>query len=552
MSAERELAFPVLSPSQIDALRPFGDLRRVAAGETLFQEGDRGFCFYVVIDGAIDIVEGSTGEPRLVVTHEAGQFTGDVDMLSGRVALVTGRMSRPGQLIEITAANLRRAVEELPQIGEVIVKAFLTRRTLLLSGGFTGVRIIGSRFSPDAHRLRDFATRNAIPFTWLDLDADEQAEALLRQLGIPPSATPVVIGREGRFASNPSLAEFGHCAGLDIALDPAEIHDLVVIGGGPAGLAAAVYAASEGLDVIVVERLATGGQAGTSSRIENYLGFPAGISGADLTRAALLQAQKFGARITVPVAVTRLHRERGMHVAEFEDGARVQARCVLVASGVDYRRLDVPGLRTFEGAGVYYAATEMEARLCRDEEVVVVGGGNSAGQAIVFLASHARKVHVVIRGHDLGRSMSRYLVDRIEAIPNVTVHRGATVEAVDGNGHLSSVTLQTGDGATRTIETRSLFLFIGADPRTEWLQGCVRLDRKGFVLTGEATDTTGSAGDLWQVVGRPPFLLETNVPGVFAAGDVRSGSIKRCASAVGEGAMAVSFVHEHIGAMARH
>ena len=551
MSADSELAFPVLTPPQIEALRGCGTLRAVSAGEILFQEGDRGFCFYVVIAGSVEIVETSTGAAKLVTVHGPGQFSGDVDMLSGRAALVTARVAESGELIEIHAAALRKAVADFPQIGEIIVKAFLARRALLISGGFTGVRIIGSRFSPDAHRLRDFATRNGIPFTWIDLETDEQAETLLREFGIPPSATPVVIGKHGKFALNPSVAEFGHCAGLDLVLDPAEIHDLIVVGGGPAGLAAAVYGASEGLDVLVLERLATGGQAGTSSRIENYLGFPAGISGAELTRAALLQAQKFGARITVPASVRRLRREGGVHIAELEDGSHVQTRCLLVASGVDYRRLDVPRLAEFEGAGVYYAATEMEARLCRGEEVVVVGGGNSAGQAVVFLATQARRVHLVIRGDDLGRNMSRYLVDRIEGIANVTIHRTATVTTLSGDDHLSAVTLRDSLGHEHAIDTPSLFLFIGADPHTEWLQGAVQLDRNGFVLTGPGLGLSDSDGDAWRVAGRTPFLLETSLPGVFAAGDVRSGSIKRCASAVGEGSMAVSFVHAHIGALAR-
>ena len=551
MSADTELAFPVLTPAQVDALRGSGRLRSVVAGEVLFQEGDRGFCFYVVIAGSIDIVESSSGEPKLVTVHGPGQFTGDVDMLSGRVALVTARVGAAGQLIEIDAASLRKAVGDYPQIGEILVKAFLARRALLISGGLTGVRIIGSRFSPDAHRLRDFATRNGIPFTWIDLETDEQAETLLREFNIPPSATPVVLGKHGKFALNPSIAEFGHCAGLDITLDPREIHDLIVVGGGPAGLAAAVYAASEGLDVVILEKLATGGQAGTSSRIENYLGFPAGISGAELTRAALLQAQKFGARITVPAQVKQLRRDGGVHVAELADGSSVQARCVLVASGVKYRRLDVPRLSEFEGAGVYYAATEMEARLCRGEQVVVVGGGNSAGQAVVFLASQASRVHLVIRGDDLGANMSRYLVDRIEGFANVTVHRDTTVTALSGDDHLASVTLRHAQGSEQGIETPSLFLFIGADPHTDWLRGAVQLDRNGFVMTGASAGSGDGDGDAWRVAGRPPFLLETSVPGVFAAGDVRSGSIKRCASAVGEGSMAVSFVHAHIGALAR-
>jgi thioredoxin reductase (NADPH) len=306
MPSEHDIAFPRLSRAQIDALRPWGRVRPIAPGDVLFQEGDRGFSFYVVLDGAVEIIEQSRGTSREVTVHEPGEFTGDVDTLSGRASLVTGRATARGEVLELMAAALRQAVDALPEIGETVLKAFLTRRTLLLSDGFEGIKIIGSRFSPDAHRLRDFASRNAIPFTWLDLESDEQAETLLRQFGVPPSATPVVIGREGRYLANPTVAQLAHCAGLEATIDPSELLDLIVVGGGPAGLAAAVYAASEGLDVLVVERVAAGGQAGTSSRIENYLGFPLGISGPDLMRNALLQAQKFGARITVPGTVQHL------------------------------------------------------------------------------------------------------------------------------------------------------------------------------------------------------------------------------------------------------
>ena len=432
-------------------------------------------------------------------------------------------------------------------MGEVIIKAFLMRRSLLLSDGFEGVKIIGSRFSSHAHSLRDFATRNAIPFTWIDLEGDPQAEALLRQFGIPASDTPVVIGREGKFHRRPSIEGLARCAGLDITFDPAEVHDLIVVGAGPSGLAAAVYAASEGLDVIVLEREATGGQAGTSARIENYLGFPAGISGAELTRNALLQAQRFGARITVPGVVARLGIDDGVRTVTLADGARLRTRCVLVATGVSYRRLDLPGFRDFEGAGIYYAATEMEARLCRGDDVIVAGAGNSAGQAIVHLSRHARTVHVVVRGDDLGKSMSRYLVDRVEHIDNVVIHRGAVISAVEGDGHLTAVRVRNGSGGETHVATPALFMFIGADANTGWLDGCVDLDAKGFVLTGPQLTRETVDTPKWAAVGRPPFLLETSLPGVFAAGDVRSGSVKRCASAVGEGAIAVSFVHEHIG-----
>jgi thioredoxin reductase (NADPH) len=544
---ENDIAFPRLTSAQISRLQTHGHPRPVRAGDVLFAEGDRGFCFYVVMSGAVEIVEGSRGTPHTVVVHQPQEFTGDVDMLSGRAALVTARVAADGEVVELSAAALRQAVDEWPEIGEIIVKAFLMRRSLLLRDGFEGVKIIGSRFSVDAHRLRDFATRNAIPFTWIDVEGDAQAEVLLRQFGIPASDTPVVIGREGRFLRHPTIEQLAHCAGLDVALDPKEIHDLIVVGAGPAGLAAAVYAASEGLDVIVLERLATGGQAGTSSRIENYLGFPAGISGGELTRNALLQAQRFGARITVPGTVARLGINEGVRVVTMTDGTKLRTRCVLVATGVSYRRLDLPNFGDFEGAGIYYAATDMEARLCRGENVVVVGAGNSAGQAIVHLSRYARTIHVILRGDDLGKSMSRYLVDRVEHLENVVIHRGTVVSGIEGNGHLTGVRIRDGSDTETRLSTTALFLFIGADPNTAWLSGCVELDAKGFVLTGSALPRETVEGAAWRAIGRTPFLLETSLPGVFSAGDVRSGSVKRCASAVGEGSITVSFVHAHIG-----
>jgi thioredoxin reductase (NADPH) len=549
MSIDREIAFPKLPDLQIAALSRLGHERDVAAGEILFAEGDRDFCFFVVLEGLVAIEEHSSGQTRAVTVHEPREFTGDVDMLSGRSALVTARMQTPGRVLALGAESLRRAVSELPELSETLLKAFLTRRTLLLQEGFEGIKIIGSRFSPDAHRLRDFANRNAIPFTWLDLEADVEAETLLRHFGVPASATPVVIGRDGKLLTNPTLAELGHCVGLDAHLHPGDIYDLVVVGAGPAGLAAAVYAASEGLSVLTLDAVAAGGQAGTSTRIENYLGFPTGISGADLTANATLQAQKFGASITVPRAVVELRTEGGEQAAVLDDGSTVRGRCVLVATGVNYRRLDVPGIREFEGRGVYYAATDMEARLCKGEEVVVVGGGNSAGQAIVYLSRYARRVHVVLRGNDLARSMSRYLIARLEQLRNVHVHRGAHVAGVEGDGHLTRVRIQGGDGAEAAVATTALFLFIGADPRTGWLRDCVQLDKHGFVLTGQSLPPDTLTSERWRTAGRAPFFLETSVPGVFGAGDARSGSVKRVASAVGEGAMAVTFVHAHLGAL---
>jgi thioredoxin reductase (NADPH) len=543
MATDQEIAFPVLDRQDIAALTARGSRRDVSAGEVLFAEGDRGFSFFVVLEGGIEIVERSRGTPQTVVVHRPGEFTGDVDMLTGRAALVEGRATENGLVLQLSADQLRRAVDELPDLGETLMKAFLMRRRLLLEGGFEGVRIIGSRFSPEAHRLRDFATRNGIPFRWLDLETDEEAEALLRQFNVPASATPIVMSGDGEWYSNPSLGDIGVCLGMVARMDEGQVYDLVVVA---AGLAASVYAASEGLDVLTAESLAPGGQAGTSSRIENYLGFPTGISGKELTQNALLQAQKFGARITVPCTVRSLGIDGGERIVTLADETRLRARCVLIATGVSYRRLDIPNFADFEAAGIYYAATEMEARLCRGEDVVVVGGGNSAGQAIVHLAKYARRVHVLLRKHDLGASMSRYLVDRVEGLENVTIHRGCAVSGLEGNGHLNAVQISNGATASRRLQTSSLFLFIGADANTDWLRGCVELDRKGFVLTGSDLPAGTAESDRWRSTGRAPFLLETSLPGVFAAGDVRSGSVKRCASAVGEGSMTVSFVHQHI------
>ncbi len=549
MAIDTGVAFPTLDEKDIARLSTRGHPRDVKAGETLFEQGDRNFCFFVVLDGAVEIVEHATDTPHVVVTHHPGQFTGDVDMLTGRVALVTARVVEDGRVLMLSAAELRKAIDEIPEFADVVVKAFLMRRKMLTDAGFVGVTMIGSRFSPAAHRLRDFATRNLVPIRWRDVDTDVQAEEMLRQLGVPASDTPIVIGSQGQVYRNPTLEAFARCAGLVVTLEADHVYDLVVVGAGPAGLAATVYAASEGLDVLTADTLAAGGQAGTSARIENYLGFPTGISGEDLTRNALLQAQRFGAHITVPCNVRSLGIDGGDRILTLADKTRIRTRCVLVSSGVQYRTLDVPRFEEFDGAGIYYAATSMEAKMCRDEVVVVVGAGNSAGQAVVNLAGYARKVYVVVRGPDLGASMSRYLVDRLESMDNVEVRLNTNVIGLEGSGQLGAVRTK-GPAGEETLAAAALFLFIGADPNTDWLRGCVDLDRRGFVLTGLNLPPETVAEERWRVLDRAPFLLETSLPGVFAAGDVRSGSMKRVASAVGEGAMAVSFVHAHLGVRA--
>jgi thioredoxin reductase (NADPH) len=547
MANDTDVAFPVLRPADLAALTARGTRRELHVGDILFREGERNRSFFVVVDGAVEIVEHSRGGPHQVTVHHPGQFTGDIDVLSGRAVLVTGRAIEDGSVVELSPGDLRRAVDELPELGDIIIKAFVLRRELIRSDGFAGVKIIGSRFSPDAHRLRDFAQRNAIPYRFMDVETDPEAEVLLREFGVRPAETPIVVGQKGTFHRNPSNEQFAGCAGLTIQLEPGHVYDLVVVGAGPAGLAASVYAASEGLDVLTLDSLAPGGQAGTSSRIDNYLGFPSGISGADLTNNAMLQAQRFGAHITVGSPVKSLGLDGGDRRITLEDGTRVQARCVLISTGVEYRKLAVPGFGEFEGAGIYYAATPMEAKLCGGEDVVVVGAGNSAGQAIVFLSKFARRVHHLVRGRDLEASMSRYLIDRIGGLDNVTPHLRTKVTGLEGNGQLRVVRAQSATEGEFRLETSSLFLFIGADPNTGWLQDCVELDNKGFVATGDQLARGTAGNERWQAAGRAPFLLETSLPGVFAAGDVRSGSVKRVASAVGEGAMAVTFVHAHIG-----
>jgi thioredoxin reductase (NADPH) len=545
--ADLNVAFPVLSPSDMAALSARGRPRPMHVGDTLFTEGDRNRSFFLVVDGAVEIVEHSRGTPHRITVHRPGQFTGDIDVLSGRAVLVTGRAIEDGKLVELSPGDLRRAVDELPDLGDTIIKAFLLRREMIRADGFEGVKIIGSRFSPDAHRLRDFAQRNAILYRFMDVETDPEAEVLLREMGVPPAETPIVVGRQGKFHRNPTNEQFAGCAGLTVDLEPGHVYDLVVVGAGPAGLAASVYAASEGLDVLTLDSLAAGGQAGTSSRIENYLGFPWGVSGEQLTQNALIQAQRFGAQITVGSPVKSLGLAGGDRRVTLEDGSRILTRSVLVASGVEYRKLAVPRFGDFEGAGIYYAATPMEAKLCGGEEVVVVGAGNSAGQALVFLSKYASRVHHLVRGTDLDASMSRYLIDRLQGLSNVQTYLGTRVTGLDGDGNLSLVRAVSAERGELEFKTSSLFLFIGADPNTEWLRDCVDLDKKGFVLTGTSLPRDLPQTERWQAAGRTPFLLETSLPGVFAAGDVRSGSVKRVASAVGEGAMAVTFVHAHVG-----
>jgi thioredoxin reductase (NADPH) len=531
-------AHPRLDEEQIHTLERYGERRATHAGDLLFNAGERVSELYVILAGTVAIVEGQGDGNRVLSVHGPGRFLGEVGLLTGQVTLVSAVVQQPGEVLAVPLDQLREVVARDAALGDLILRACLIRRWALIGMG-AGYKILGSRHSPDTRRLREFAARSRLPHRWIDLEEDPSSEDLLRQLGVEPHETPVVICPGGEVLRNPSNADLARAAGLVAPPSPGELCDLVVVGAGPAGLAAAVYGASEGLDTVVLDGVSTGGQAGTSPRIDNYLGFPAGISGPELAERAVVQAERFGARITVPLKATSLEPVDGHYVVHLEGGDRVAARTVLLATGVRYRRLPVPRLEEFEPTSVYYAATVVEAQICRSDPVAVVGGGNSAGQASLSLTKYAACVHLLIRHGDLGRDMSRYLVDQIERNPNVEVLRHTEVRELVGEELLEAVVVENNQtGERRQIPARALFVFIGADPHVDWLAGQIELDEHGFVLTGtSACDGPGN---------RQAVAMETNLPGVFAAGDVRSGSIKRVAAAVGEGAMAVRLVHQHL------
>ncbi|MFD5421227.1 FAD-dependent oxidoreductase [Streptomyces sp. NPDC127069] len=542
---DRYGAFPRLTPEQLQDLTAHGERRRAAEGEVLYREGEPFREFLAILSGTVEIFHDHGGpEERTVAVHGPGRFLGELGLLEGQAAFDTAVMRQTGEILVVPVERQRELVDRDPVLGDLILRAYLGRRYLLIGLG-AGFRILGSCYSPDTLRLREFAARNRLPHRWVDLEKDKEADALLRRFSIRPEETPVVLWKGQRVLRNPSNAELARLIGLPAPSPAAARCDVMVVGAGPAGLAASVYGASDGLTTVTVDAVASGGQAATSSRIENYLGFPSGISGGELIERAVLQAHKFGARLMVPAQVTGLAPQDDEYVVTFADGSRARAGAVVLASGVWYRRLEVPDIDRLEGISVYYAATVHEASLCRADPVAVVGGGNSAGQASLFLANHASRVHLLVRGGDLNADMSRYLVEQVERHPQIEVLLHTEVRGVSGDEKLESLVVEdNASGERRELRAAALFVFIGARPRTDWLEGVLALDEKGFVLTGADAQAAADASR-WDSLGRGPLLLETTLPGVFAAGDVRSGSVKRVASAAGEGAMAIRFVHEH-------
>jgi thioredoxin reductase (NADPH) len=543
----RSTRAPKLREDQIEILRRYGQTRTTELGEVLFRAGDTDNDFIVVLEGEVEVIEDFAGEARTIGTLRAGRFAGDLTMLTGQAVIPSAVMGTGGKVLAISRERLKEVVTEEPNISDIILKAFLARRSWGMRAGF-GLRIIGSRHSRDATRLREFAARNRLLHVWIELEDDpNKAEALLERFGAKPSETPVIIWQGEDVLRNPTNLELARVIGLKVDAPWERTYDLVVVGTGPAGLGASVYGASEGLSTLALESIALGGQAGTSSRIENYPGFPSGLSGFELATRILVQADKFGAQTAVPQEAIGLRSEGGRYRIGLSEGGEVVARSVIAATGARYRRLEVPRLGRFEGVSVHYAATEAEAQRCEGEEVVVVGGGNSAGQAVVFLATRARRVYLLIRGGDLGKGMSSYLVERVAEAENVELILHTEVSELVGEDRLEGVVVENNrTGARRTLGTGALFVFIGAEANTAWLQGAVELDERGFVLTGRELDRSVLEREVWEGHSREPYLLEASMPGVFAAGDVRSGSIKRVASAVGEGSMAVRLVHQYL------
>jgi thioredoxin reductase (NADPH) len=538
------VAEATLDEDELRALRRFGRVRRAAAGEVLQQEGQVPRQFYAVVSGAMEIAVRIDGAEQVISRRGRGGFLGELSLLTGQRMYFSARIAEPGELIEVDHDAFRQLIATEPELSDTILKAFIARHSTLVSAPPSSLKILGSSFSPESLRLREFAARNGLIHQWVDVEALPEPGRFLQDLDVAPDDLPAVIAGDAVLRSATPGILSSHL-GLTLDAIPERRFDVVVVGAGPAGLAASVYAASEGLSTLTVEAVAIGGQAGTSSRIENYLGFPTGISGTDLANRAMLQAIKFGAQITSPCVATDLGDETGHLVVHLSDGTEVVGRALIVATGARYRRLPIPELADYEGAGVYYSATETEALQCTGSTVVVVGAGNSAGQAAMFLSGRASRVILVARGSDLGRNMSSYLVNRIASHRRIEVRMSNQVTALRGEGRLEAVTLTGSDGSRVELACGGLFSFIGADAGTDWLSACASLSERGFIRTDRALERR-DLNERWDALGRDPLPFETAHPGLFAVGDVRSGSVKRVASAVGEGSAVIRSVHEHL------
>ena len=537
-------AFPTLTSQQVSRIAAHGQRRPTARDEVLVEAGDRSVPLFVVLSGELQVLRPTDTAETLIVSYHAGQFSGEGNMITGRRALGRLRVTEPGEVIQLDREQLLALIQTDAELSEILMRAFIQRRLRLIAGDLGDVVVIGSMHSSGTLRVKEFLTRNGHPFHYIDLDRDPDAQGLLDQFRVGVADIPVVICRGRAVLKSPTNSATADCLGFNEDIDQTRVSDLVIVGGGPAGLAAAVYGASEGLDVLLFESNLPGGQAGSSSRIENYLGFPTGISGLDLTGRAYAQALKFGAQVVVAKGATRLACDGQRYTVDIAEGPRVPARAVIIATGAEYRKPALENLSAFEGAGVYYGATPMEAQLCVGQDVAIVGGGNSAGQAAVFLASTTRRVHVLVRGSGLADTMSRYLIRRIEENPAIVLHTRTQIVALEGNGRLERIRWR--DDQTGEIDSRDIghvFIMAGAVPNTGWLKGCIVLDGKGFVKTGPDLSADELAKAKWPLA-RPPYLLETSRPGIFAVGDVRGGNVKRVASAVGEGSIAVAFVHQ--------
>jgi thioredoxin reductase (NADPH) len=534
---------PNLSPEQIDRIRSIAQFRPVQDGEVLYEPSQPDIPLFIVLEGSVSISR--TGEDdKILAVREASQFTGEMSVISGKRSLLKARVTGAGSVLELSREQVLSLMAKDSELGEIFMEAFVARRLLMIQLGEGNVVLFGTKSSARTLALREFLTRNAHPFSYVDIDEGSYASELMEKLAVRNSEIPVVYCNNRYVLRNPSIAELAQCLDLNINTDKS-VRDVVVVGAGPAGLAAAVYAASEGLRTLVIEKSAPGGQAGSSSRIENYLGFPTGVSGQELANRSIAQAQKFGAQIMVAQSVVHIDTSRHPYKIVLESGLKFNARAVVIATGAQYARLPIEDADAFTGRGIYYNATHMEAQLCDSEEVIVVGGGNSAGQAAVFLAQSSAKVHLFVRSQKLSDSMSQYLIGRIEAHPRIQIHYRTRITGLGGAGHLEHVDWRDdGLGETKSSPIRHVFVMAGAAPRTEWLEDSFVLDNRGFIVTGPDL-ASFDGGDQWPLK-RPPLMLETSVPGIFAVGDTRAGSIKRVASAVGEGSMAVHLVHRYL------